>query len=434
MWRDKHGRLSECDTGSDFCDENWRAAETRRSATICTDSDMRRANSRRATGRPPTVCHVLHSLHVGGGEALSRDIALKNTREFRPIFALLDELGDFGQELRKQGVEVTVVGRRPGFDLGCSRRLRRFFRREGVAVVHAHQYGPLLYSALARVPGMSTPILFTEHGRDFPDYRRWKRVGANRLLLTPGDRFIAVGDSVRKALIDFEGLPEPRVDVIYNGCDLSDYDPSRSLRSLVRSELGLEEGEFVVIQIARLNRLKDIPTGLRAVKLLLSGDPPTRLVLVGEGEDRPRLERLTKELELEEKVIFLGSRPDVSRLLQAADAFMLSSISEGIPLTLLEAMASGLPCVAPKVGGIPEVVTDEETGLLFGAGDYAGLAAQLGRLASSPELRRRLGMAGHHHVLENHDANTMHRRYLDLYREMTGQGVGEGSSVLEATS
>lgn len=434
MRRDKLGRSSEYDTGSGFCNENWRAAETRRSAAISAGSDMRRANSRTTAGRRPTVCHVLHSLHVGGGEALSRDIALKNAKEFRPVFALLDELGAFGQELLKQGVEVTVIGRRPGFDLGCSRRLRSFFRREGVAVVHAHQYGPLLYSALARVPRMSTPILFTEHGRDFPDYRRWKRVAANRLLLTPGDRFIAVGDSVRQALIEFEGLPEPRIDVIYNGCDLSDYDPSRSLRSLVRSELGLEEDEFVVIQIARLNRLKDIPTGLRAVEILLTGHPPTRLVLVGEGEDRPRLERLAKELELEEKVIFLGSRPDVSRLLQAADAFMLSSISEGIPLTLLEAMASGLPCVAPKVGGIPEVITDEETGLLFGAGDHADLAAQLGRLASTPELRRRLGMAGHNHVLEKHDATTMHRRYLELYREMTDQGIGKGSSVLAATS
>ena len=380
---------------------------------------MRRVDRRSSSEQGPTVCHVLHTLEVGGGETLARAIALNSVGEFRPVFALLDELGALGHDLLEQGIEVTVIGRRPGIDWGCARRLRQLFRQTRAAVIHAHQYGPLLYSALARVPGMPTPILFTEHGRDFPDYRRWKRVWANRLLLSPRDRFVAVGESVRRALIDFEGLPEPRIEVIYNGCDLSQFDSKRSDRSLVRSELGLEEGEFVVIQVARLDRLKDWPTALRAVKLLLSEDPTARFVVVGDGEDRSRLERLSQELQLTERVLFLGSRPDVPRLLQAADAFMLSSISEGVPLTLIEAMASGLPCVATSVGGIPELIRDGETGLLVRAGDHVGLAAQLARLASTPGLSQRLGLAGHHHILDRHDAFVMHERYLELYREMT---------------
>jgi glycosyltransferase involved in cell wall biosynthesis len=363
---------------------------------------------------------------------LARAIALKNTSEFRPVFALLDELGTLGQDLLEHGMDVTVIGRQPGIDFDCARRLRRLFRQEDVAVVHAHQYGPLLYSALARLPRLPVPILFTEHGRDHPDYRRWKRVWANRLLLTRQDRFIAVGDSVRQALIDYEGLPEHRIEVIYNGCDLSQYDPRRSLRSMVRSELGLEKDEFVVIQVARLNRLKDLPTAIRATKLLASEHPVARLVIVGEGEDRPQLERLTEELQLEKRVLFLGSRPDVTRLLQSADAFMLSSISEGIPLTLIEAMASGLPCVATRVGGVPEVIRDGETGLLIGAGDPVGLAAQLGRLLSSPGLRQRLGKSGHRYVLERHDASMMHRQYLDLYRHMLLEPAGESSLGLKS--
>ncbi len=299
-------------------------------------------------------------------------------------------------------------------------------------MVHAHQYGPLLYSALARVPGMRTPILFTEHGRDYPDYRRWKRVWANRLLLSARDRFVAVGDSVRRALIDFEGLPEARVELIYNGCDLSQFDSSRSHRSLVRSELGLEEDAFVVIQVARLDRLKDWATALRAVNLLFSEDPTAKFVVVGDGEDRSRLERLTQELQIKERVLFLGSRPDVARLLQAADAFMLSSISEGIPLTLIEAMASGLPCVATNVGGVPELISDGETGLLVDAGDYVGLAAQLGRVASTPGLAQRLGMAGLRHVVDRHDASLMHERYLDLYREISREAIEPRSSGQEA--
>jgi len=393
---------------------------------------MTPVDSRAALVQRPTVCHVLHTLQVGGGEALARAIALKNAAEFRPVFALLDELGTLGQDLLEHGLEVAVIGRRPGIDFGCARRLRRLFRQEDVALVHAHQYGPLLYSALARLPRLPKPILFTEHGRDHPDYRRWKRVWANRLLLTRSDRFVAVGESVRQALIEYEGLPDHRIEVIHNGCDLPQYDPRRPLRSLVRSELGLEEDEFVVMQVARLNRLKDLPTALRAAKLLTSDHPLARLVIVGEGEDRVQLESLTNELQLETRVLFLGSRPDVARLLQSADAFMLSSISEGIPLTLIEAMASGLPCVATMVGGVPEVIRDGETGLLIGAGDHVGLAAQLGRLVSSLGLRQKLGMAGHRHVLERHDASTMHRRYSDLYRHMTLEPAGEGSSGLKS--
>jgi len=279
---------------------------------------------------------------------------------------------------------------------------------------------------------MPTPILFTEHGRDFPDYRRWKSVWANKLLLSKEDRLIAVGNSVRQALIEYEGLSEHRIEVIYNGCDLSQYDPSRSLRSLVRSELGLKEDDFVVVQVARLKRLKDLPTALRTASLMASDNPPAKLVVVGEGEDPPQLERLTQDLRLSDKVLFLGPRPDVTRLLQAADAFMLSSISEGIPLTLIEAMTTGLPCVATRVGGVPEVINDGVTGLLESAGDHVGLAAQLRRLASNPELRQQLGMAGRRHVLQVHEATLMHERYSGLYRQMTSERVGEGSSGSEA--
>ena len=174
----------------------------------------------------------------------------------------------------------------------------------------------------------------------------------------------------------------------------------------------------MVIQVARLDRLKDWPTALRAVNLLLSEDLRAKFVVVGDGEERSRLERLTEELQMTERVLFLGSRSDVAHLLQAADAFMLSSISEGIPLTLIEAMATGLPCVATNVGGIPELIRDGETGLLVEAGDHVGLAAGLGRLASTPELASRLGMSGYRLALDRHDASVMHERYRELYREM----------------
>src|SRR4029079_1819673 len=204
----------------------------------------------------PVICQVLHTLHVGGGEILARAFALENEPDFRPVFALLDDLGSLGQELREADYSVEVIGRRPGFDLGCVRRLRAYFRTNRVSLIHAHQYGQLFYSALARWPAARIPVLFTEHGRDYPDFRRWKRVLANRFMLRSCDRFIAVGECVRQSLIAHEGLPPNRVEVIYNGTDLAAYDPNRNQRRAVRQELGLAMDDLIIMQVARLNHLK----------------------------------------------------------------------------------------------------------------------------------------------------------------------------------
>ena len=380
------------------------------------------APSRRAFARDtrPVICHVLHTLHVGGGEVLARAFALENKDEFRPVFAVLDDLGGLGRELRDAGHTVKVIGRRAGFDLLCALRLGRFFREQRVSLIHAHQYGPLCYSALARLPSARLPILFTEHGRDFPDYRRWKRVLANRLLLGRRDRFVAVGRFVRQALIEYEGLPADRVEVIYNGSDLSAYDPRRPLRAAVRAELGLDSSALVVMQVARLNRLKDHPTAICAMELLRATTPGATLVIVGDGEERPALERLINALGLADAVRLLGTRPDVPRLLQAADVFLLTSISEGIPLTLIEAMATGLPCVATSVGGVPEVIANGRTGLLLRAADPADVATKLKTLLADGNLRRTMGQAGLARGYRQFSDVQMHAAYQACYREMTG--------------
>jgi glycosyltransferase involved in cell wall biosynthesis len=366
----------------------------------------------------PTICHVLHTLQVGGGEVLARNFAAANSSEFRPVFAVLDEIGSLGKELRKEGYLVEVIGRRAGFDIACAARLGSFFRSESVAIVHAHQYGPLLYSSLARLPSRRIPILLTEHGRDFPDYRRWKRVLANRMLLTRKDRFVAVGQHVRNALIQFEGLPPARVQVVHNGRELRQFMPMPSIRDRVRKELGLPQDAFIIIQVARLNRLKDHGTALRAMARVATQVANAILLVVGDGEERENTQSMISDMALAGSVRMLGERSDVAELLQAADAFLLTSISEGIPLTLIEAMAAALPCVATRVGGVPEIVSEGETGLLAAAGDDRELSRHIVRLAADPTLRARFGHRARERVLCSFDERTMHDAYRRLYRAM----------------
>jgi len=384
----------------------------------------------------PVICQVLHTLHVGGGEILARAFALENEPDFRPVFALLDDLGSLGQELREADYSVEVIGRRPGFDLGCVRRLRAYFRTNRVSLIHAHQYGPLFYSALARWPAARIPVLFTEHGRDYPDFRRWKRVLANRFMLRSCDRFIAVGECVRQSLIAHEGLPPNRVEVIYNGTDLAAYDPNRNQRPAVRQELGLAMDDLIIMQVARLNHLKDHRTAIRAMGLIHAMVPRAKLIIVGEGEERSTIDQLIGELGLGDCIRMVGARRDIPRLLQCADVFLLSSISEGIPLTLIEAMATGLPCVATRVGGNSEVVEDGQTGFLAEPSDPKGLADKIAFLSRDAASMVRMGAAGRSRVERYFSDRSMHCRYNQVYRQMLGRmrrnGRNQESSVDES--
>jgi glycosyltransferase involved in cell wall biosynthesis len=365
----------------------------------------------------PTVCQVLHSLCVGGAEVLAARLARRLSGSFRFVFVCLDELGTLGEGLRTEGFGVTVLGRRPGLSGGAVLRLARLLRQERVALVHAHQYTPFFYAAAARWLGRRVPVLFTEHGRHSPDFPRRKRILANRLLLGRRDRVVGVGEAVRQALVANEGIPAGRVEMVHNGIDTETYARPHADRARLRSELGLGADDLVLIQVARLDYLKDHGTAVRTLKQVVAARADARLLLVGDGPERPRIEEEVRRLALGDHVRLLGQRGDVPRLLGAADVFLLTSVS-GIPLTVIEAMSAGLPVVATRVGGVAEVVVEGRTGSLAPAGDDAGLAHHVLRLAALPGLRRQMGEEGRRRARDCFSEGRMLAGYHRLYREM----------------
>lgn len=375
----------------------------------------------------PTICQVLHSLHMGGAEVLAARLARGLAGSYRFVFACLEGVGTLGEQLRAEGFPVEVLGRREGIDWACARRLADVLRRERVDLIHAHQYTPLFYGMLARLLYRRPPILFTEHGRPVPDYPRRKRIAANRLLLRRGDRLVAVGESVRRALIANEGMPAERVEVIYNGIDLSGFTADAPGRSAARAALGLGDGDLVLIQVARLDPLKDHATAIRTIDRVARQRPEARLVLVGDGSEEGMIRALVRERGLEGHVRLLGLRTDVARLLPAADLFLLTSLTEGIPVTLIEAMAAGLPVVGTRVGGMGEVVEEGATGLLAPSGDDAALAACVLRLADDAGARGRMGRLGRARAQRLFAEERMHAAYIRLLREMLPGGVAPSS-------
>ncbi len=366
----------------------------------------------------PTIAHVLHRLSRAGAEVLAADLSRRLDDRYRFVFFCLDEVGPLGDQLRGEGFDVVDLGRRPGVDLRVAGRLRRATREHGVGLLHAHQYTPFFYAAVSRGLGARPPVLFTEHGRHYPDLRKLRRVWANKLLFKPTDHATAVGRFVKRALVDHEGLPADRVDVIHNGIDPDQFNPDPVQRAAARAQLGLDNDLLAVFHVARFHPVKDHATSIHAFALAHDQHPNARLVLIGDGDDRSAMERFAWDQGVAEHCLFLGVRDDVDRLLPAADVFILSSLSEGVSVTLLEAMAAQVPIVATEVGGNGEIIEHGRNGLLSPRQDPHALAANLITLLDNPDMRRRAGEAGRKRLLKHFTQQRMHDAYARLYAKM----------------
>ena len=370
------------------------------------------------SARKPTICQLLFSLDVGGAEVLAAALARRLAHAYTFSFVCLGELGTLGEQLRGEGFAVHSLEKRPGVDCRCVLRLARLLRREQIDLLHAHQYPGFFYGIAARLLCRRPPLLFTEHGRHHPDHPRRKRMILNRMLLERRDVVVAVGAAVRQALVDNEGFPAKRVRIIYNGVPLRVVPEPGLVRLEVRRELGLASTDLVLLFVARLDSVKDHATAIRAFRQVLQRRDDVRLVIVGDGPERPAIEALVRDHGLAGRVHLLGLRRDVPRLLAAGDGLLLTSVSEGIPLSVIEAMGAGLPVVATSVGGLPEVVSDGVTGLLAPAGDDVRLADRILTLCADPARARHMGEQGRARALQHFSDEGMHAAYDSLYREM----------------
>ncbi len=241
---------------------------------------------------------------------------------------------------------------------------------------------------------------------------------ARRALYQLADSVFAISAEVREFYCRQTGFPAKRMAVIPNGIDLRRIDEADGRG--VRKELGLQETDFVIGTVARLDATKDTITLARSFAALHQMQPASnlKLLIVGDGNERTRLETFVTEQGLNRDVIFAGLRHDVPRLLQAMNAFALPSLSEGMPLTVLEAMAARLPVVASNVGTLPELVEEGSTGFLVTPKQETALAERLGRFIANPSLAVTFGRQARRKVECEYSLDRMLRRYADLYNSV----------------
>lgn len=361
------------------------------------------------------ILHVVWSLNVGGAEKLVYDLAhAQRAAGFAPMVCSVNEFGLLGDRLREEGFPVFSRHKSPGLDISMVRWLRRLIRREKVAVVHAHQYSPMVYAVLAGLGLRGTTLVYTEHGRNYPEHLSWKRRLVNPLLGRLADHLVSISHSTRHSMISCDRLPAGRIRVIHNGVDVRRARGSAPAGQK-RAELGIPEGCAVVGSAARLEEVKNLPMMLRAFRQVLAARRDTVLVVAGTGSLEPNLKRLAGELGIAEAVRFIGLRHDLPDLFRMFDVFLLSSHTEGISITLLEAMANEVPAVVTAVGGNPEVVRDGETGYLVPAGGDREMADRILFLLDHPDIARRMGKEALRRVEGSFSFNRMMSSYLELY-------------------
>jgi N-acetyl-alpha-D-glucosaminyl L-malate synthase BshA len=368
------------------------------------------------------VVQILHTLTRAGTEKLVYDLSVANLEELETTVVCLDQEGPLADELRAKGIPVFYTHRRPGLDVHQIARIAEILKTFKPQIVHCHQYTPFFYGCLAGIWARQGRVIFTEHGRHFPDVVGWKRRLANRFLIRRADCITAVCDFSRNQLIRNEGLPASRVEVIYNGVDTSRFENRVEDRDRSRKKFKWPQEVPVVVQVGTFRAVKDQATAIRAFRIVQDKKPGTVLVFVGDGPDLAPCQKLVADLKLEAVVQFLGQRSDIPEILAGADVMLMSSLSEAHSVSLLEAMASRLPVVATRVGGIPETVLEGETGFLAPAGDAEGLARNLLKLLADPALCRRMGQAGYERVESRFQQAPMHRRYLEIYRSLSENG------------
>jgi glycosyltransferase involved in cell wall biosynthesis len=365
---------------------------------------------------PIRVAFVLHSMHVAGAEVLVDETIHRLGKRIEPVVFCLDTVGPLGGQLQREGIPVIAYGRRPGFDLSVSRRMARAIRLRRVQVVHAHQYTPFFYGALAaRFSGIRPGVIFTEHGRHFPDVVSMRRRLINKWVFDRlADHVNAVCEFSARSLSRVDGFARSRIEVIPNGVDLQRY--GRALdEAALRRKIGLDPSRRYITTVARFHPVKDHRTLFHAFAEVAPVRPDVDLLLAGDGQLRESLEKLAHDLHIDERVHFLGVRGDVADLLRASDIFALTSVSEAASITLLEAMASGLPVVVTAVGGNPEIVREGIDGLLAPRGDSHAVATALLRLLDDGRLAMAMGQAGAERVRTQYRLDDTIERYYSLY-------------------
>lgn len=327
----------------------------------------------------------------------------------------LKDGGTLYEQFINEGVKVKCFYKQEnGVDKGLYFRLGNYFKEQKADIVHTHNPGTLIYGAIGALLADVPVIINTEHGYGYSIGRPKKVV--ETLLRNWVDMTISVSNTLKGQLSN-SLIHSKKITTIYNGIDPSPYNEISAAYSL-RKRFGFLPTDTIVGNVARLAEVKNHYLLLRVMKKIIEEIPQAKLLIVGDGELRNKLEAFAKDLGISNNVVFGGEVDNVSELLHLMDIFVLSSTYEGISITILEAMASGKAVVATNVGGNPEIIINGETGILVPLNDKDTMAQTIITLLKDRNRAFIMGMKGKKRVEECFNINTMVKKTEKLYHTL----------------
>ena len=352
------------------------------------------------------IVHAVYSMEMGGAESLVAQLCrLQRAQGHQVSICAYSQLGTLGEALRSEGFRIDVLGIAPV--PRTMLRYLRLFRDLKPDAVHCHNPAPTLQAALgARLAG-ATSIVSTRHSLVAPPYDIAAEIKYS-LMARLCNHVVGICDATCVNLRGAPLAPRSRIVRVYNG--------AAPLRRLPPESLPAKSGPTFLF-VGRLATIKDLPTLVRAAATAIDRVPELQLWIVGDGPARPSLEALVAELGIIPHVTFWGERHDVDRFFSAADVFTMSSVSEGLPMSLLQAMSIGMPALVTDIGGMAEVVRLAGAGLCVPVGDSTAMAEAIIFLARDAAARDVFGRSGAAAYAARFTLDEMNQAYLRLYKE-----------------
>lgn len=375
------------------------------------------------------VLHLISSTGFFGAENVLIQLAIElQYTDFHPIVGVFKNMQnphlEVAEEAKRHDLEAVIFPCHDKFDPNAIIRLRKFLNRNHINIIHTHGYKSNLY-ALAASSGKKTPLITTCHPWLGNDLKMKFYAGLDKFFLNRFNKVVAINDLIKQEILNHNVHPD-KVVTIYNGINPDRFNKLAKSNN-IRKELGIKEGCRVIGTVGRLTEEKGHIYLLQAAKRILQQYPKVIFLIVGDGPLREQLEaKSTESVGFESvksccsksAVIFKGIRTDIPEIYSIMDIFVLPSLTEGLPMVLLEAMASKKPVIATSVGAIPKVVVDGETGLLINSADSNQLADAIIYLLKNENKAREIGEKGYERVKNEFSSNRMTKQYIKVYEEI----------------
>lgn len=363
------------------------------------------------------VLHVINDLSTGGAQS-GLYYLLKHSRtisDFSSEVCVFHEAGTFGEKLSNEGVTVHKLGINNRFSPLIGVRIFALIKRKKYQIVHVHLFPGLYWGAILSVLFPHCKWVYTEHS--VWNKRRgllWAR-GLEGWAYHQYDRIVVISKSAGDSLIDWQPWLKSKLDIIPNCIDIPMFDISKDTIKQKRIDLNIDEETKLILFAGRLVKEKGVDILLQAVALLEISN--WRLFIAGDGVERTNLTSLCAELNISDKVSFLGDRTDIPELIAASNLVVLPSRWEGLPLTLLEALAAGTPVVANNLGGVPEVMTNGAEGFLTPPENPQAVKDAIEKVLLNDNLARSMGMAGKIRAAD-YSVSSVSQQLFSMYQQL----------------